>query len=171
MHIASAARTSGRCSISVDGRLTGEFFRQLDGLQVNVCGTSWFGRLPTRARIRSRVCSYCFSSGGSSASAAASAASCAATSMPHGIADAVLVAQNIQRLPVDADDFPGGVDLRPRRGLLQRRGYHVGGKRDVGRLQLEALVVGLRLQRFDLRRLRPNTSGTKPTVSAAVWNV
>ena len=45
------------------------------------------------------------------------------------------------------DDFPGSLDLGPQRRLLHRGDDHVGGERQQGAFQLEALEIDLRARR------------------------
>ena len=42
------------------------------------------------------------------------------------------------------DELVGGVDLAAQRGLGDGGDHHVGGQRQIGRLDLKALLVGLR---------------------------
>lgn len=47
-------------------------------------------------------------------------------------------------------DPPGCLDLRAQRRFLDGRGHDVGGHREISGLQLETLVIDLRVQRFEL---------------------
>ena len=88
-------------------------------------------------------------SGGSVALACASAASCAATVAAVGIARVQLPPQDVEHLGVDRNELIGRVDLAAQRRLGDGGDRHVRGEREVGRLDLKALRVGERLERFD----------------------
>lgn len=55
-----------------------------------------------------------------------------------------------QLIRLGFDDLYGRGDLVPQRGVGDRRRDHISGQRQVGRLQLERLIVGLRIERLDL---------------------
>ncbi len=77
---ASAASTSGRCSTSVDGSVSGKGSGSVSPASVNSADIGVSGSTPLSDLIWSRCSASCFSSGGSVASSAASWASCCATS-------------------------------------------------------------------------------------------
>ena len=64
------------------------------------------------------------------------------------LAEAELAAQDVEQVGLARDLRLRRVDLAAQRRFLHRRAHHVGNQREVGRLQLVALVVGLRLQVF-----------------------
>ena len=76
----SAERTSGRCSTSLEGRLTGSSCGSCRDESSNFSASFSLGKRPASRASKSRCCANCFSSGGSMACTCASAASCATTS-------------------------------------------------------------------------------------------
>ena len=78
--LASAARTSGRCSISAEGKLTGTLRGNWNDAMVNVSTSSWLGKPPINATSRCRCWINCLCSAGNVCSIWASAASFATTS-------------------------------------------------------------------------------------------
>ena len=62
--LASAARTSGRCSTSFDGRLKGRSRGSRNAASENFSGIRSLGKPPINAASRSRCCANCFCSGG-----------------------------------------------------------------------------------------------------------
>ena len=56
--------------------------------------------------------------------------------------------QQVEHFAVDRDQLIGGLDLAAQRGLGDRRDHDVRCQRQIGGLDLEALHVGERLQRF-----------------------
>ena len=79
-----------------------------------------------------------------------------------GVAGVELVPQDVEHLGIDGNKFVGGVDLSSQGGLGDGRDHDVRGERQVSRLNLEALVVGQRLQRFDRASVEtPNVEGIR----------
>ena len=61
-----------------------------------------------------------------------------------------LALQDRERLALGGNNAAGGLDLCAQGGFEDGRGDHVGGERQVGALELEALGLGQRIERFDL---------------------
>ena len=74
-------------------------------------------------------------------------------------AGAQLIAEHMEHIGFNLDELIGGGNLAAQRGFLNGRDHDVRRQGEIGRLELEALVVALRLQRFHRRRVPPNTSG------------
>ena len=66
-----------------------------------------------------------------------------------GVARFELLAEDVEHLGVDGNELVGGVDLAAQRGLGNGGERHVRGERQIGRLDLKALRVGLRRERLD----------------------
>ena len=67
--------------------------------------------------------------------------------------DIELVLHDDKLIALDLDDIEGRRDLAAQRRFLHRRGQHIRGQCEIGRLQFEALIVGLRRRRLDLAAL------------------
>ena len=63
---------------------------------------------------------------------------------PIGIAQRQLALQDVEHLGVGRDQLVGGLDLAAQRGFGDGRDHDVCRQRQIGGLDLEALVVGLR---------------------------
>ena len=68
----------------------------------------------------------------------------------RGAAQCETLAHQVQLLRLVLDDVLRRGDLTAQRGLLHRGNDHVGGQREIGRLELEALILRLRREQFDL---------------------
>ena len=145
---ASAARTSGRCSTSRDGRLSGRSCGSVRSLSSKRSSTRVAGQLAGQrgeeiALLGQRL--FERRQGG------LGLGECRLLAGDVGAgnrAQALLLAQDVERLALGGDDAPGRLDLGAQRGLLDGRGDDVGGQRQIRRLELEALRLGQRLERF-----------------------
>ena len=70
-----------------------------------------------------------------------------------GGADFELIAHDFELVGFRLDDFLRRLDLAAQRSFLDRRRHHVGGERQVGRFELEALILGKRRVGLDLSPL------------------
>ena len=68
----------------------------------------------------------------------------------RGAAQREALPHQVQLLRLVLDDVLRRGDLAAQRGLLHRGNHHVRGQREIGRLELEALILRLRRERFDL---------------------
>ena len=71
----------------------------------------------------------------------------------RNLAKTALLAQQIEHVAHDFDDALGCRDLAAQRCFLHGRKHDVGRQRDMRRLELVALVLGLRLERFDVAKV------------------
>ena len=69
-------------------------------------------------------------------------------SKPTDIALGELIAQDLNRLEVDVDEFACRIDLRLQRRLLNRGSGHIGAQGDIRRDHLETNRLFLCLHRF-----------------------
>ena len=65
-------------------------------------------------------------------------------------AQARLAVQDVERVALGGDDALGRLDLGAQRGFEDRRRHDVGGERQIGAFELEALRLGQRVEQFDL---------------------
>ena len=147
---ASLARTSGRWRTSADGTLTRQLARQRQRVDVErgqalVAGQAagQHGQLVARLRqrllerrdlrllLRDQRLLLQQRAAGEGAE-------------PH------LRVDHLERLVGVVDDLARGLQLRPQRGLLDRRGDHAGRQAQPRGLDLEALVVDRRAHAFEL---------------------
>ena len=145
----SAARMSGRCSISCDGRLTGRSVGRCRSASLNVWRGPSFGKMPASAASRSRCCASALRSGGSVALRLRQRRFLRRHVAAVGVARFELLAEDVEHLGVDRDELVGGLDLPAQRGFGDGGDHDVRAQRQIGRLDLKTLVVGLRLQRLN----------------------
>ena len=71
----------------------------------------------------------------------------------RGLTGLQLAVENAENVTLDLDDALGRCDLAAQRGLLDGGRDDVRRQRQIGRLELEARLLGLRLQAFDAARV------------------
>ena len=76
-----------------------------------------------------------------------------------GAADFELMAHDVELVGLRLDDVERRLDLAAQRGFRNSRRHHVRGERQIGRLELEALIFGKRLRRLDLPPLAAEDIG------------
>ena len=144
--------------MSFDGRLTGRSCGNRNAAS-SVFSAILSAKMPASAARRLRCCASAFLSGGRVCSTCASAASCAKNVELGDLPGLALLAQQIEHVALDLDDLVRRLDLAPQRGLLDRGAGQVRRQRQIGRFQLEALGIGLRLKVSIAHRVAPKTSG------------
>jgi hypothetical protein len=77
----------------------------------------------------------------------------------HGVAVGQLVARDLELFLGQRNDLPRGIDLGTDRRLFERRADDVRGQAQVGRLELEALHLGLCIQGLDLATVQTEHVG------------
>ena len=66
-----------------------------------------------------------------------------------GIARVELAAENVEHLGVGRDQLVGGLDLPAQRGFGDGGDHDIGAQREIGRLDLKTLIVGLCFKRLN----------------------
>ncbi len=164
----SACRTSGRCSTSFEGILTGSSCGSCKFESSNFSGRSLSGKPPANTVSRSRCWANCFSSGGNVAAICASCASCAATSSSpaYPLAYCVRKISNIFAL-ILISSLVASICARSEASWMAA----------AATLELRVILVAARAKRAcsccafkdsTVRRFKPKTSGTNETLTSGV---
>ena len=113
----SAERTSGRCSTSFEGRLTGSSSGNCSDESSNSAEIVSLGKLPMRRASRSRCCASCFSR--RQRRLGLRQRRLLRNYVGIGdLAECELPPQQFQRFSLDIDDLPGCCYLAAQTGLL-----------------------------------------------------
>ena len=118
--LAWAWSTSGRCSTSTEGRLSGSSAGSVRLASVNFCRRRLAGKVPVRTAIRLCCWSRCLSSGGKRRLELGELRLLGGDVGPADIALRLLILEKAEDLAVDPDQLVGRRDLVFERGVLDR---------------------------------------------------
>ena len=151
----SDERTSGRCSTSCDGTLTGSSVGSCRPASLNV-SHRLLARKPARqCGKKIALLRQCLAQRRQGRLDLGQRRLLGGNVAAIGVALHELATHDFEHLRIDVDELVGGLDLAAQRRLLDRRHDHIGTERQVGGLDQEALVIRLRLQRFHRPAILP----------------
>jgi hypothetical protein len=148
--LASAARTSGRCSTMLRRQVEGQLLRQPETVEAEALDRATSVVRPVSVARRFALLRQRLLQG---RQGRLDLGQCGLLRGDVGAGDGAqprLAVQDVERVALGGDDALGPVDLGAQRGLEDRRGDDVGREREIGALELEALRFSERLERFDL---------------------